>query len=222
MSEIVAYLRVSTESQGKSGLGLDAQREMIGRFASAEGLELAGEHIEIETGKGADALELRPKLRAALDQARSRKCPIVVAKLDRLSRNVHFITGLMEQRVPFIVAELGNSVPSFMLHIYAAVAQEERRVISERTRAALAAAKARGTRLGNPSIDEARSKAIASNKAAAARLAANVLPLILPMKADGKSLRQIAAALNERGIPTARGGKWAHTQVADILRRAAG
>ena len=114
MSEIVAYLRVSTESQGKSGLGLDAQREMIGRFANAEGLELAGEHIEIETGKGADALELRPKLRTALEQARSRKCPIVVAKLDRLSRNVHFITGLMEQRVPFIVAELGNSVPSFM------------------------------------------------------------------------------------------------------------
>jgi len=126
----------------------------------------------------------------------------------------------MEQRVPFIVAELGNSVPSFMLHIYAAVAQEERRVISERTRAALAAAKARGTRLGNPSIDEARSKAIASNKAAAARLAANILPIILPMKAEGKSLRQIAAALNERRIPTVRGGKWAQTQVADILKRA--
>jgi DNA invertase Pin-like site-specific DNA recombinase len=141
MSEIVAYLRVSTDRQGKSGLGLEAQREMVRSFAKNEGFEFAGEHIEIETGKGADALELRPKLRAALDQARSRKCPIVVAKLDRLSRNVHFITGLMEQRVPFVVAEFGNSVPSFMLHIYAAVAQEERRAISERTKAALAAAR---------------------------------------------------------------------------------
>jgi DNA invertase Pin-like site-specific DNA recombinase len=219
MSEIVAYLRVSTERQGRSGLGLQAQREMVRRFASSEGLKLVGEHIEIETGKGADALDLRPKLCAALDQARSRKCPIVVAKLDRLSRNVHFITGLMEQRVPFVVAELGNAVPSFMLHIYAAVAQEERRVISERTRVALAAAKARGTRLGNPRLAEVRDKAFASNRAAAVQFAANVLPIIQPMRAEGASLRKIADALNERRIPTARGGKWAATQIADILKR---
>ena len=193
---------------------------MAERFAKNEGFEFAGEHIEIETGKGADALELRPKLRAALDQARSRKCPIVVAKLDRLSRNVHFITGLMEQRVPFVVAEFGNSVPSFMLHIYAAVAQEERRAISERTKAALAAAKARGTRLGNPRIGEALGKAIASNRAAANQFAANILPLIKPLRAEGASLRQIAEALNARSVPTARGGKWAATQVADILQRA--
>jgi DNA invertase Pin-like site-specific DNA recombinase len=153
---LIAYLRVSTDRQGKSGLGLDAQREKVRRFVINEGLELAGEHVEVETGKGADALELRPKLRAALDQARKRKCQIVVAKLDRLSRNVHFITGLMEQRVPFVVAELGNSVPPFMLHIYAAVAQEERRMIGERTKAALAAAKARGVVLGNPDLGKAR------------------------------------------------------------------
>ena len=220
MPEMIAYLRVSSDRQGKSGLGLEAQREMVRRFAISEGLELVGEHIEIETGKGADALELRPKLRAALDQARSRKSPIVVAKLDRLSRNVHFITGLMEQRVPFVVAEFGNSVPSFMLHIYAAVAQEERRVISERTKAALAAAKARGVALGNPRLDEVRGKGIATNKAAANQFAANVLPIIAPMRAEGASLRKIADALNARRIPTARGGAWAATQVADILQRA--
>jgi DNA invertase Pin-like site-specific DNA recombinase len=219
MSEIVAYLRVSTDRQGKSGLGLEAQREMVGRFAKNEDFELAGEHIEIETGKGADALEVRPKLCAALNQARSHKCPIIVAKLDRLSRNVHFITGLMEQRVPFVVAELGNSVPPFMLHIYAAVAQEERRAISERTRAALAAAKARGVSLGNPRLAEVRGKAFASNRAAANQFAANVLPIIQPLRADGASLRKIADVLNARGVPTARGGKWAATQVADILKR---
>jgi DNA invertase Pin-like site-specific DNA recombinase len=165
------------------------------------------------------ALELRPKLRAALDQARGCKCAIVVAKLDRLSRNVHFITGLMEQRVPFIVAELGAAVPSFMLHIYAAVAQEERRVISERTKAALQAAKARGTRLGNPRLDEASAKGVASNKAAAEKFAANVLPIVEPLKAEGMSLRAIAAALNARGIATARGGTWTGVQVAGILKR---
>ena len=107
MSEMIAYLRVSTNRQGRSGLGLDAQREAIRRFAEAEKLKIAGEHVEVETGKGVDALDLRPQLRAALDKARKLKCPIVVAKLDRLSRDVAFIAGLMAQRVPFVVAELG-------------------------------------------------------------------------------------------------------------------
>src|SRR5271166_4803423 len=107
MSEIIAYLRVSTDRQQRSGLGLEAQREAIRRFADTEGLKLAGEHVEVETGKGADALDLRPQLRAALEKARKLKCPIVVAKLDRLSRDVAFIAGLMAQRVPFVVAELG-------------------------------------------------------------------------------------------------------------------
>ena len=221
MPAMIAYLRVSTEQQGKSGLGLEAQREMVARFARNEGLAIAGEHVEIETGKGADALERRPKLRVALAEARRRKCPVVVAKLDRLSRDVAFIAGLMAQRVPFIVAELGNSVPPFMLHIYAAMAQEERRVISERTKAALAAAKARGTKLGNPRLAEVRGKAHAGNRAAADRFAANVLPIIAPMRAEGASLRQIAEALNERRVPTARGGTWASTQVGEILKRGA-
>jgi hypothetical protein len=120
MSEMITYLRVSTDRQGRSGLGLDAQREAIRRFAEAEKVELAGEHIEVETGKGADALELRPQLRVALEKARKLKRPIIVAKLDRLSRDVAFIAGLMAQRVPFVVAELGPDIDPFILHIYAA------------------------------------------------------------------------------------------------------
>ena len=167
-----------------------------------------------------DALELRPQLRVALDKARKLKCPIVVAKLDRLSRDVAFIAGLMAQRVPFVVAELGPDIDPFILHIYAALAQKERAMISARTKEALARAKARGARLGNPRLDEVRGKGAESMKAAAARFAANILPAIHPLRAEGRSLREIANVLNARGVPTARGGKWAPTQIADILKRA--
>ena len=216
---VVAYLRVSTSKQGKSGLGIEAQRQAIARFAEAEGLLVATEHVEVETGKGADALDLRPQLRLALDRARKLKCPIVVAKLDRLSRDVAFIAGLMAQRVPFVVAELGPDIDPFILHIYAALAQKERAMISARTKEALAQAKAKGVRLGNPRLREVSGKGAESMKAAADRFAANVLPLIQPLRAEGKSLREIAAALDARGVQTARGGKWAATQIADILRR---
>ena len=104
----VSYIRVSTKRQGRSGLGLKAQQEAIQRFADAEGFEIAEECVEVETGKGADALDRRPQLAAALRRARQLRCPILVAKLDRLSRDVHFISGLMIKRVPFIVAELGR------------------------------------------------------------------------------------------------------------------
>ena len=220
MKPLVSYIRVSTSGQGKSGLGIEAQRAAIVRFAEAEGFEIVGEHVEVETGKGADALERRPKLAAALAVARRRKCAVVVAKLDRLSRDVAFVAGLMSQRVPFIVAELGADADPFMLHLYAALAEKERAMISARTTAALQAAKERGVTLGNPRLDEVRGKAFASNRAGADRFAANVLPLILPMRAEGASLRKIADTLNARRIPTARGGTWAATQVADILKRA--
>ena len=121
---VVAYLRVSTSKQGKSGLGIQAQREAIARFAEEQGLEVATEHVEVETGKGADALDLRPQLRLRAGPAPKLKCPIVVAKLDRLSRDVAFIAGLMAQRVPFVVAELGPDIDPFILHIYAALAAE--------------------------------------------------------------------------------------------------
>ena len=157
MKPVVAYYRVSTERQGRSGLGLDAQRERCAQFAAANGLEMAEAFTEIETGKGSDALDRRPQLAAALAAARRCRGQVLVAKLDRLSRDVHFIAGLMAQRVPFLVAELGADVDPFMLHIYAALAEKERCMISERTRAAFAVRKGQGALLGNrTNLDVAR------------------------------------------------------------------
>src|SRR6188472_408887 len=150
MESAIAYLRVSTQRQQRSGLGIEAQRTTIARFTEAEGLTIIGEYVEAETGKGTDALDRRPQLAAALAAAKTSKCSVVVSKLDRLSRDVAFVSGLMAQRVPFIVAELGRDADPFMLHLYAALAEKERRLISDRTRAALAAKKTGGSRLGNP------------------------------------------------------------------------
>lgn len=175
-----------------------------------------GEHVEVETGKGSDALARRPELERALVEAKRHGCPVVVAKLDRLSRDVAFISGLMAKRIPFVVAELGADTDPFVLHLYAALAEKERAMISARTNAALAAAKARGAKLGNPDLATAQvaaRKAIAANADA---FAENVLPVIREVQATGASLRQIAAALNTRGIPTARGGRWAATQSARL------
>jgi DNA invertase Pin-like site-specific DNA recombinase len=217
----IAYLRVSTNVQGKSGLGLDAQREAITRFAEAEGFDIAAEFVEIETGKGADALGKRPLLAKALAAAKKNgNCPVVIAKLDRLSRDVAFISGLMAKRIPFVVAELGSNVDPFMLHIYAAVAEKERALISDRTRHALQEAKKRGVVLGGPKLAEAQQRSVEVRSAQADAFASNVLPVIRDIQASGAtSLRQIAAALNARGIATARGGTWAATQVRDILQR---
>jgi DNA invertase Pin-like site-specific DNA recombinase len=221
MKPIVSYLRVSTTQQGRSGLGIEAQRAALVRFAEAEGYEIVGEYVEIETGKGADALDRRPQLKAALSAAGKQKCAVVVAKLDRLSRDVHFISGLMAHRVPFVVAELGADADPFMLHLYAALAEKERSLISQRTSAALSAAKARGVKLGNPNIAEARGKAIESNKGEADRYAAKVLPTIQRLQATGaRSLREIAAALNDLGIATARGKEWQAMTVKNVLARA--
>jgi len=194
----------------------------VQRFAEAEGLDVLAEHIEVETGKGADALDRRPQLAAALAQARKQKCPILVAKLDRLSRDVHFISGLMAHRVPFIVAELGADADPFMLHLYAALAEKERALISQRTRAALAAKKAQGVKLGNPRAAETVGRAHAANRTAADQFAANVLPIVREIQASGlTTLREIAAALNARGVRTARGGQWHSTTVRNLLLRQA-
>ena len=210
---------MSTDRQGRSGLGVEAQQEAIARFAEAHGFEVAGEHVEVETGKGADAFERRPKLKAALDQARKRKCPVCVAKLDRLSRDVAFISGLMSQKVPFVVAELGPDVDPFVLHIYAALAEKERALISQRTKAALAQAKSRGVKLGNPNLAEVRGRVNQRLVEAAERQTALVLPVIKPLIDEGMSLRAIARELTARGVPTARGGQWSAVQVSDILKR---
>jgi len=219
----VAYVRVSSLQQGRSGLGLDAQRQAVSRFAEAHGYEVAAVYEEVETGKGADALDRRPQLAAALAHARKLKAPVIVAKLDRLSRDVAFIANLMAQRVPFIVAELGADADPFMLHLYAALAEKERSLISERTRAALAQAKAAGKALGNrTNLPEAQAKGAAVQAAQADQFAANVLPIIRQAQAAGAgSLAAIAEALNSRGVRTARGGAWAAMTVKRILDRAA-
>ena len=191
MLPLVAYYRVSTQKQGRSGLGLEAQRAAIASFAKAEGLTIAAEYTEIETAKGADALSRRPQLAAALKHAKRLKVSVCVAKLDRLSRDVGFIAGLMSQRVPFIVTALGKDVDPFTLHIYAALAEQERRMISQRTSAGLAAAKERGVKLGNPAQAEA-------NKAAAQARAADLEPFL--RKHADLSDRALAAALAKQGI----------------------
>jgi len=223
MTQAIAYYRVSTQRQGRSGLGIEAQRAAVARFAEAEGIEIIADHTEIETGKGADALDRRPQLAAALGQARKAKCPVVVAKLDRLSRNVHFISGLMSHRVPFIVADLGADADPFMLHLYAALAEKERTLISARTKAALAAKKAAGAKLGNPRAAEAAVKAHAANRAAADQFATNVLPVVREIQDAGvTSLSGIATALNARGVRTARGGTWHSSTVRNLLLRTTG
>ena len=210
MSGIFSYARVSTAQQGKSGLGLEAQREAIGRFAAANGMHVAGEFVEVETGKGADALDRRPQLAAALKAARKAKCAVVVSKLDRLSCDVHFISGLMAHKVPFVVAELGPNVDPFTLHIYAALAQQERRMIADRTRAGLAAAKAHGVKLGNPAL-------AARNRDAAAERAESLRPIFAEL--GGLSAHKAAAELDRRAVPTPTGRPWSAKTVLRVRER---
>ena len=219
MKKMVAYLRVSTDRQGKSGLGLEAQRARLETFAKQESLEIVHEFVEVETGKGADALDARPQLKAAIEAARREHgAPIVVAKLDRLSRDVHFISGLMSQKIPFIVADLGPNVDPFMLHIYAALAEKERGMISERTRAALGAAKQRGVRLGNPRLGEAR--LVRSGRRVSYFLAhgSEIRAAIEAGLGRGAtSLDGLARALNERGVASPEGKAWYKTTVQAYL-----
>jgi DNA invertase Pin-like site-specific DNA recombinase len=210
MKPIISYRRVSKERQGRSGLGLEAQAADNARFAQIEGFEIIADFVEVETGKGFDALDKRPQLKAALEAARKAKCAVLVAKLDRLSRDVAFIAGLMTQRVPFIVANIGVNADPFMLHIYAAFAEKERRDIAERTTKALQAAKARGVQLGNP----AQAKA---NEAAAQAFAETLRPVVMPI--INLPSRQIAAILNGRNITTADRKHWHSVQVIRLCKR---
>lgn len=220
MRPLVLYIRVSTASQGKSGLGIEAQREALLRFAASEGFAVVSEFVEVETGKGSDALDRRPKLAAALEHARKAKCAVAVAKLDRLSRDVAFIAGLMAQRVPFIVAELGADADPFTLHLYAALAEKERALISQRTKAALERAKARGVKLGNPRAADAAMAAAEGRKAAADAHAGKVAPVIREYVGTlGLSLRATAEKLNALGYVTPRGGHWSAQAVKNALAR---
>jgi len=210
MKPLIAYIRVSDKkTQGVSGLGLEAQQATIARFAGAEGFTIVETFIEVETAKG-DTLAKRPQLAAALAAAKAAGCAVIVAKLDRLSRDVHFISGLMTKRVPFIVCALGLNVDPFMLHIYAALAEKERAMISERTVAALAAAKARGVKLGGP-------KGAAMQKDRALAYAERLRAVVTPMA--GLPTRSIAAALNLEHIKTPTGGEWQSETVRRLLKR---
>ena len=212
----VSYLRVSTDKQGVSGLGIQAQRKAVEDFLNGGKWTLAEEFVEQESGRNSD----RPELAKAIALCKKLKARLVIARLDRLARNVAFVSSLMERKVDFVACDMPNATP-FMLHIYAAVAEQEARAISERTKAAMAAAKARGKKMGGPKIDEARIMGNAANRKAADRFAANVKPIIAEIQSSGStSLRKIAAALQARGVPTARGGTWNAAQVANVLRRA--
>jgi DNA invertase Pin-like site-specific DNA recombinase len=225
----VPYYRVSTQKQGKSALGLEAQREAVRRFAEAEGLELVDDvrFVEVETGKGADALD-RPQLKAALAKAKLVGAAVIVAKLDRLSRDVAFVSGLMAQKVAFVVAELGADTDPFLLHIYAALAEKERALISARTKAALAAAKTRGVKLGNPRgaahLRGYDGKAGRDAQAeAAVAFARSLEGTIDALKAEGvTSANAIAKVLNDREVATARGGKWTARSVLNVTARLEG
>jgi DNA invertase Pin-like site-specific DNA recombinase len=222
MSTAVAYFRVSTQRQHRSGLGIEAQRTAVTRFCEAEGITIIREFVEAETGKGADALDRRPQLAAALAAARSAKCCVLVSKLDRLSRDVAFVSGLMAQRVPFIVAELGRDADPFMLHLYAALAEKERRLISDRTKAALAAKKAAGAKLGNPrNIAAAGLVGRTVQITTADEFATVLLPVINAIRDTGAiTLEAVSCALNQRGIRSARGTRWHASSVSNLLSRA--
>jgi DNA invertase Pin-like site-specific DNA recombinase len=225
MRQAIGYLRVSTKDQGIRGNGLDAQRAAIERFASAEGVEVVQWYSESQSGKGyRDALDRRPELAGALKAARKLRGPVLVSKLDRLSRDVAFISGLMAERVPFVVAELGIDTDPFVLHLYAALAEKERRLISERTKAALRAVKerlaAKGKKLGNPrNLRTAQRKGAAANAAAADAFAASLAPVLHEMQRRGLSLRAMVEELNARRVQTARGGDWHVTSLRSVLAR---
>jgi DNA invertase Pin-like site-specific DNA recombinase len=216
----ISYLRVSTDRQGKSGLGLEAQRTSVTDFLNGGRWKLIKEFVEVESGKRAD----RPQLEAALAACRLHGAKLVIAKLDRLSRDAHFLLGLDKAGVDFVAADMPNA-NRLTVGIMAMVAEEERRMISARTKAALAAAKARGTKLGgNRGVKPTAKMRALSTEALQRRAdarAADIGPTVKALQAAGHtSLRAIAAGLNGQGIPTARGqGKWSAVQVARTLAR---
>lgn len=224
MKPLVSYCRVSTAEQGRSGLGLAAQQKAVEDFANANGYEIVASFVETETGKGHDALERRPQLKAALAAARKagKGCPVAVAKLDRLSRSVAFVSNLMVQKIPFISVEHGADADAFTLHLWVALAEKERAMISQRTKAALAAAKSRGVALGNPRLHDVHKVVNARHAADADAFAQSVAKHIRKAQDEGAgSYRLIAEKLNEKHVPTAKGGRWAAATVRNVMLRIA-
>ena len=215
MTTYIAYYRVSTDKQGERGLGIEAQKASVASFIARNGGSIAGEYIEVETGKGANALEQRPQLRASLEAARKLRATLIIAKLDRLARNVHFITGLIETNVDFICVDMPEATKA-MLQMYAVMAEWERDQISSRTKAALAAAKARGVRLGNPQNLVAN---VAERQQAAEAFAAKLAGVLEGMKSRGLSQRAMVVELNGLGVRTHHGGTWTLSILQRVLAR---
>ncbi|HYV36910.1 MAG TPA: recombinase family protein [Gemmataceae bacterium] len=229
MAEIIAYYRVSTKQQGESGLGLEAQEAAVQSYAKQGGARIKASYVEVESGKLAD----RPELAKALAHARRSKAALVVAKLDRLSRNVAFLSSVMESGCEFAAADM-PSANRFMLHVMAAVAEHEAKAISDRTKAALAAAKARGTLLGSSrpghwdgkeearlaGLEKARGVSGKVRHESAAHAYTDLQPTVAALKSEGLSLRAIAERLNTDGHTTRRGRPWNPVQVARVLEMA--
>lgn len=207
----VAYLRVSTDKQGIRGLGMDAQQAAVTRFVDASRGRLLAQYVEVESGKRAD----RPELQQALDHAKQARATLLIAKLDRLSRNVAFISQLLESGVELLCCDMPQA-NRLTLHILAAVAEHERQMISERTKAALAAAKARGTRLGAPHGSHP-SSARAERTRSAAAFRDRMAPDVTRLAGQGLSLQRIAAELNRLGSVTSTGKAWYPAAVWRVL-----
>ncbi len=210
MTQYVAYFRVSTQRQGTSGLGLEAQRKAVIDYINGNGSKVLAEYTEVESGKRWS----RPELGKALAHCKKHRATLVIAKLDRLARNVHFISGLIESRVDFVAVDMPEADRAF-LQMAAVFAEWEGRKISERTKAALAAAKARGVKLGVTGKERAR-----ENRSAANAFARKLRPVIRGLAGEGiTSVRKVTEALNERGVEAPRGGRWHATSVARLLAR---
>jgi len=220
--KFVAYYRVSTDRQGRSGLGLEAQQEAVRSYLDGGSWQLVEEVVEVESGKRND----RPKLAEALKLCRLHGATLIIAKLDRLARNVAFVSNLMESGVDFVAVDFPQA-NRLTVHILAAVAEHEAAMISQRTRAALAAAKARGKKLGGGRGNIAAVSGLGNRVSAVVRKqraekrAGDLMPVIQSIQAGGASLRQVAAELTQRGITAARGGRWSAVQVKRVLERKA-
>jgi DNA invertase Pin-like site-specific DNA recombinase len=215
MARFVAYYRVSTDRQGQSGLGLDAQRTAVAQHIGAA--ELVAEFTEVESGRKND----REQLALALAAAKKAKATLVIAKLDRLARNVHFISGLLESGASFVCADMPEADRTW-LHVMSAFAEREARLISERTSAALQSLKRQGKKLGSPTPEIGSAEGVKVIQAKADRYADRVGPLVRDIikRGGASTLRDIAAALSARGVETPRGNtEWHPSQVANLLKR---
>jgi DNA invertase Pin-like site-specific DNA recombinase len=217
--KFVSYVRVSTQKQGASGLGLDAQREAVTNYLNGSACEVLGEFVEVETGKGADALSKRPKLREALALCKKTGATLLIAKLDRLARNVHFVSGLLETGIEFVACDMPNANKT-MIQMFSVMAEWERDAISARTKAALAAAKARGVVLGAAGRDNLAPN-LQARKARADAYADSLREVLIGFKAQGLTQAKQVERLNALRTPTAAGlvGNWNAKQLQRVLRR---